>query len=79
MPYEAALGRCRGARGRSKEALPPPRPGFAPVDDARRDSSPPSGVRAPSLTVAPHHHERPGLPGRLWPAPAAPPPRSATR
>ena len=61
------------------EALPPPPPGFAPVDDALRDSSPPSGVRAPSLTVAPHHHERPGLPGRLWPAPAAPPPRSATR
>ena len=34
-------------------ALPPPPPGFAPVDDARRDSSPPSGVRAPPMTAAP--------------------------
>ena len=61
------------------EALPPPPPGFAPVDDARRDSSPPSGVRAPPLTAAPRLRERPGLPGRLWPAPTAPLPRSAAR
>ena len=60
-------------------ALPPPPPGFAPVDDARRDSSPPSGVRAPPLTAAPRLRERPGLPGRLWPAPTAPLPRSAAR
>ena len=60
-------------------ALPPPPPGFAPVDDARRDSSPPSGVRAPPLTAAPRLRERRGLPGRLWPAPTAPLPRSAAR
>ena len=44
------------------------------MDDARRDSSPPSGVRAPPPTAALRHSERPGLPGRLWPAPDAPPP-----
>ena len=60
-------------------ALPPPPPGFAPVDDAPRDSSLPSGVRAPSLTAAPRLHGRPSLPGRLWPTPAAPLPRSAAR
>ena len=60
-------------------ALPPPPPGFAPVDDARRDSSPPSGVRAPPLTADPRLRERPWLPGRLWPAPTAPLPRSAAR
>ena len=76
-PAGALGGACPGpVRPRGDgEALPPPPPGFASVDDARRDSSPPSGVRAPSLTVAPHHHDLPGLPGRLWPAPAAPPPR----
>ena len=57
--------------------FPPPPPGFAPVDDARRDSSPPSGVRAPPLIAPPRLRERPGLPGRLWPAPTAPLPRSA--
>ena len=40
--------------------FPPPPPGFAPVDDARRDSSPPSGVRAPPLTVAPSAAGAPG-------------------
>ena len=40
--------------------FPPPTPGFAPVDDARRDSSPPSGVRAPPLTVAPSAAGAPG-------------------
>ena len=48
-------------RGEGK-ALPPPPPGFAPVDDARRESSPPHGVRAPSLTAALRHAERTVLP-----------------
>ena len=42
--------------------FPPPPPGLAPVDDARRDSSPPSGVRAPPLTVAPSAAGAPGNP-----------------
>ena len=64
-------GACPGPvrpRGDSV-ALPPPQSGFAPVDDARLDSSQLSGVRAPSLTAAPRLHERPGAP---WPTLASP-------
>ena len=43
-------------------ALPPPPPGFAPVDGARRDSSPPSGVRAPSPSAAPPSPAAPRAP-----------------
>ena len=43
-------------------ALPPPPPGFAPVDGARRDSSPPSGVRAPSPSAAPRSPAAPRAP-----------------
>ena len=56
-PVPVRFGREGTAR-----RFPPPPPGFAPVDDARRDSSPPSGVRAPPLTVAPSAAGAPGSP-----------------
>ena len=43
-------------------ALPPPPPGFAPVDGARRGSSPLSGVRAPSPSAAPPSPAAPRAP-----------------
>ena len=58
---------------------PPPPPGFAPVDDARRDSSPPSGVRAPPLTAAPPTPRAPRAPRPTLASPGRSSARSAAR
>ena len=58
---------------------PPPPPGFAPVDDARWDSSPPSGVRAPLLTAAPPTPRAPRAPRQTLASPGRSSARSAAR
>ena len=58
---------------------PPPPPGFAPVDDARLDSSPPSGVRAPTLTAAPPTPRAPRAPRPTLASPGRFSAQSATR
>ena len=73
-PVPVRIGR-EGTAWRS----PPPPPGFAPVDDARRDSSPPSWVRAPPVTAAPPTPRAPRAPRPTLASPGRSSARSAAR